>query len=132
MIEYDIIYTRNATGDLQRISVEFARRTRAMCLAASRKCGIESSALQQLYRSSTSVGANIREAQYAESPKDFVHKLKIGEKELGESFYWLGLLTAEPMLLPPEIVSEISVSATSLVKLLSVIITKTKQRIENS
>ncbi|MBU3678171.1 MAG: four helix bundle protein [Candidatus Kapabacteria bacterium] len=103
-----------------------------MCIAASRKCGIEISAIQQLYRASTSVGANIREAQYAESPKDFVHKLKIAEKELGEVFYWLGLLTAEPTLLTPEIVAEISLSATSLVKLLSVIITKTKMRLEKS
>ncbi len=39
-----------------------------------------------------SVGANVREAQFAESPKDFVHKLKIAEKELAEFYYWLGLL----------------------------------------
>ncbi len=39
-----------------------------------------------------SLGANVREAQFAESPKDFVHKLKIAEKELAEFYYWLGLL----------------------------------------
>ena len=35
----------------------------------------------QIFRSGTSIGANIREAQHAESPADFIHKLKISAKE---------------------------------------------------
>ena len=35
----------------------------------------------QIFRSVTSIGANIREAQHAESPADFIHKLKISAKE---------------------------------------------------
>tara|TARA_B110000285_G_C14706378_1_gene415762 strand:- start:157 stop:513 length:357 start_codon:yes stop_codon:yes gene_type:complete len=47
---------------------------------------------KQLLRSSTSVGANIREAQNAQSKKDFIHKLSISQKECDESIYWLELL----------------------------------------
>ena len=45
----------------------------------------------QLGRSSASAGANIREAQFAESRKDFIHKMKIAYKELSETEYWLEL-----------------------------------------
>lgn len=44
---------------------------------------------KQLLRSGTSIGANIREAQNAESKADFVHKLKIAAKETDETEYWL-------------------------------------------
>ena len=44
-----------------------------------------------LFRSGTSIGANIREAQNAESLKDFIHKFKIAAKEADESAYWLEL-----------------------------------------
>ncbi len=43
----------------------------------------------QLLRSGTSVGANVREAQNCESRADFVHKFKIAAKEAEESEYWL-------------------------------------------
>lgn len=40
-------------------------------------------------RSGTSIGANVREAQHAESTADFIHKLKIAAKEAEETEYWL-------------------------------------------
>ncbi|MEY3678853.1 MAG: hypothetical protein RI924_994 [Bacteroidota bacterium] len=43
----------------------------------------------QLLRSGTSVGANTREAQNAESKTDFIHKFKIAAKEADETEYWL-------------------------------------------
>ena len=46
----------------------------------------------QILRSGTSVGALIREAEHAESRKDFLHKLNIGLKEIIECDYWLDLL----------------------------------------
>ncbi len=49
---------------------------------------------QQLIRSGTSIGAIVREAEHAESIKDFVHKLSIGLKEANESKYLLDLLFA--------------------------------------
>ena len=46
----------------------------------------------QLARAGTSVGANIHEAQYAQSKKDFVSKLEIALKESNEASYWLKLM----------------------------------------
>lgn len=48
--------------------------------------------LDQLGRAGTSVGANIHEAQYAQSKKDFISKLEIALKESNETSYWLKLL----------------------------------------
>ena len=45
----------------------------------------------QLLKSGTSIGANYREANRAESRKDFIHKVAIVEKEASESQYWLEL-----------------------------------------
>ena len=42
----------------------------------------------QLLKSGTSVGANVFEAQYAESRLDFIHKMKIAQKEANETLYW--------------------------------------------
>lgn len=44
---------------------------------------------KQLLRSATSIGANVCEAQNAESKADFVHKMKIASKEASETLYWL-------------------------------------------
>jgi len=46
---------------------------------------------RQLLKSGTSIGANIHEAQNAESKADFIHKIKIATKELEETKYWLTL-----------------------------------------
>jgi len=47
---------------------------------------------KQIYRSGTSIGANIAEAQRAQSAADFVAKMKIALKEANETQYWLQLL----------------------------------------
>lgn len=46
----------------------------------------------QVMRSGTAIGANHREASYAESDLDFIHKLSIAQKECNETLYWLELL----------------------------------------
>lgn len=46
----------------------------------------------QVARSGTAIGALIREAEYAESKADFVHKMRIALKEANETSYWLELL----------------------------------------
>jgi four helix bundle protein len=45
----------------------------------------------QLMKSGTSIGANVHEAQNAESKFDFIHKFKIAAKEIEETKYWLTL-----------------------------------------
>ena len=47
---------------------------------------------KQILRSGTSVGANIREGLFAESPADFIHKYSVAQKECSETLYWLELL----------------------------------------
>jgi len=47
---------------------------------------------KQLLRSGTSIGANVRVAEHAQSKKDFIHKLSISLKEANETEYWLDLL----------------------------------------
>jgi four helix bundle protein len=44
---------------------------------------------RQLLKSGTSIGANVRESQNAESKTDFIHKMKIAAKEADETEYWL-------------------------------------------
>jgi four helix bundle protein len=50
----------------------------------------------QLLKSGTSIGANINEAQHAESKLDFIHKMKIAAKEIEETDYWLRLCKSAP------------------------------------
>ena len=52
---------------------------------------------RQLLRSGTSIGANYREANRAESKADFIHKVGIAEKEASETVYWLELCEASPL-----------------------------------
>ena len=47
---------------------------------------------KQLLRSGTAIGAQIREAEFAQSKADFIHKMSISLKEANESLYWLDLL----------------------------------------
>lgn len=54
----------------------------------------------QLERSATSIGANIREAKYAHSRPDFVSKLQIALKECYETEYWLELMEKAALLAP--------------------------------
>lgn len=48
----------------------------------------------QIQRSGTAIGTNHREATFAESDLDFIHKLQIAQKECSETIYWLELLKA--------------------------------------
>jgi len=61
----------------------------------------------QLLRSGTSPYPNHGEAQAAESPKDFVHKLRISLKELRETQRWLKLIQKVPLLEKPELLNHI-------------------------
>jgi len=47
---------------------------------------------KQLLRSGTSIGANVRESRFAQSPADFISKLSIALKEAEETQYWLELM----------------------------------------
>lgn len=61
-------------------------------LAKTLKANREAIISNQIARSGTSIGANIREAQYAHGKADFIAKLQIALKEANETGYWLELL----------------------------------------
>ena len=73
---------------------------------------------KQLLRSGTSVGAMIREAEYAETRADFIHKMAIAQKEANESLCWLELLEVTDYLTPAQSLS-LRTDATELLKLLT-------------
>lgn len=85
---------------------------------------------RQLKRSGTSVGALIRESEHAESKKDFVHRLAIAQKEIGETIYWLELLKATNYL-TTEHFQAINVDAIEILKLLTAIIKTAKNNQNN-
>ncbi len=70
---------------------EFAKNIVFLCRDMKLKHK-ETVLINQLLRSGTSIGANIHEAQYAQSTKDFISKLEIAQKECYETEYWLELL----------------------------------------
>ena len=76
---------------LQDKSKAFALQIIKVCNEVKEKKR-ESVLTNQLLRSGTSIGANIREAFYAHGKADFIAKLQIALKECSESEYWLELL----------------------------------------
>lgn len=77
----------------------------------------------QLLRAALSIGANVREAQNAESRPDFIHKMKIAAKEAEEVAYYIELCAAAPELPDPAtLLNEIQ----SICRVLSKIITTSK------
>jgi four helix bundle protein len=74
---------------------ELEQRTLAFAVAVSRfvsslpRNDVSSVIGRQLLRSATSIGANYREANRAESRDDFIHKTAVAQKEAAETDYWL-------------------------------------------
>ena len=56
---------------------------------------------KQILRSGTSIGANVNEAQAAQSRKDFLHKMAVASKEARETLYWLRLLRRRSISMHP-------------------------------
>jgi four helix bundle protein len=81
----------------------------------------------QLLRSGTSPYPNHGEAQAAESPKDFIHKLCISLKELRESQRWLKLIQRVPLIKKSELLNDILQETEELIKIFATSI-KTAQR----
>ena len=78
----------------------------------------------QLFRAGTSIGANVNEAQNAESKKDFVHKMKVAAKECDESTYWLRLCKEAKNYPDP---GELAENVVTINRILSKIISSSKE-----
>lgn len=86
---------------------------------------------KQLLRSGTSVGAMVREAEHAETKKDFVHKMAIAQKEINETIYWLELIATTDYLAKKEFES-LNNDAVELIKILTTIIKNAKQNLTSN
>jgi len=80
-----------ADSMLRNKSKEFAKNIIFLCREIKLNYK-ETVLINQLLKSGTSIGANIYEAQYAQSTNDFISKLEIAQKECYETEYWLDLL----------------------------------------
>ncbi len=80
---------KDSDNIIVKLTFEFALAIIEYCEALEKERRFVIS--NQLLKSGTSIGANVREAQNAESKNDFIHKFKIAAKEVEESIYWLEL-----------------------------------------
>ena len=81
----------------------------------------------QIFKSGTSIGANVREAEHAQSKADFIHKLSISLKEANETEYWLDLLF-ETRYLTIEEFQNVKNKNTEILKILTSIINTSKKQ----
>ncbi len=82
----------------------------------------------QLFRSGTSIGANVSEAQHAESKADFIHKFKLAAKEMNETSYWLELCRSSKQLPDCE---HLIAKLTEIKKVINSIISTAKRNQDN-
>lgn len=82
----------------------------------------------QIQRSGIAIGANHREATFAESDLDFIHKLQIAQKECGETIYWLELLKATEYI-SEEQFNSLYADAEEIMRMLTSSIMTIKQRL---
>jgi len=102
-------------------SFQFALKVVSYCelLEENRKFVIS----RQLLRSGTSIGANVREAQNAESKADFIHKIKIAAKEAEETEYWLLICKHSYSAIP---LNNLLEEVNELIKILAKIVSTSK------
>ena len=79
---------------LRELSTDFAVKIIKLCESIKGHYSL----VNQLERSATSIGANIRESNYAHSKADFIAKLQIALKECYETEYWLELFVKSEVL----------------------------------
>ena len=113
--------------EIQETSFQFAVRIVKLSKYLRERHG-EYTLSKQLLRSGTSIGANVTEAQQAQSKPDFVHKMSIALKEAVETNYWLRLLYATDYL-SSKAFDSMSLDCTTLEKILTAIIKTAKNQI---
>ena len=106
-------------------SLEFAIRV-VKLYQHLKKSRAEEVMSKQMLRSGTSIGANVREAIYGYSKKDFAAKMAVALKEASETDYWLEILFRTGYITKEENES-IRADCTELMKLLTAIVKKAKQ-----
>ena len=113
------------TPNIAERTFEFAVSVVQFCKVLDSKSGINWVLGRQLLRSGTSVGANLQEAQAAQSSADFISKCSIALKEAREAIYWLRLLEATGQS-KGENVKLLAKEADEIARILGAIIVRTK------
>ena len=130
MSNYDyFVMMKRAENAIVTKSEAFADRIVKMCRYLSKKKTGDKDVINQIYRSGTSIGANVAESQYAQSRADFLTKLTIALKEANETRFWLGRLHAGESLSDKEFES-IHTDIEEIIKLLTSIKGTVKESIE--
>ena len=115
------------TSDIPARTFEFARRIVGLCRVLDSAPGVSRTLASQLLRSGTSIGANVEEAQAAQSEADFISKYSIACKEARETHYWLRLLAATEIL-PESRLTGLQNECNELIAILTAIIKKMKSK----
>ena len=85
-----------AESKLRNLSIDFSVKVINICDSIKGHYSL----INQLERSATSIGANIHEANYAQSKADFIAKLQIALKECYETEYWIELFVKSKLIEP--------------------------------
>jgi four helix bundle protein len=115
------------TGDLQQRTFDFAQRVLKVCLILDQQPGVSRLLSRQLFRSGTSVGANVEEGQASRSRADFVATYSIACREARETHYWLRLLVTS-QLLPEHRVHDLLDEANQLIAILTTIVKRSRRK----
>ncbi|MEA5574932.1 four helix bundle protein [Anabaena sp. UHCC 0451] len=116
-----------ANKDIQERTLNFSIRIVTLCKFLRKNGGTGYDLSKQLIRSGTSIGANVEEAQNAESKPDFIHKMSISLKEARETSYWLKILIATEKKLEPRLLLLLNES-NELISILHAIIKNSKAK----
>ncbi|NES17947.1 MAG: four helix bundle protein [Symploca sp. SIO3E6] len=112
---------------MQERTLNFSIRIVNLCKFLRENGGTGYDISKQLIRSGTSIGANVEEAQNAESKPDFIHKMTIALKEARETNYWLKILIATEKQLEARLLPILNES-NELIAIIHAIIKNTKSQ----
>ncbi|NEP13595.1 MAG: four helix bundle protein [Symploca sp. SIO2C1] len=113
--------------DIQERTLKFSIRIVNLCKILRENGGTGYDLSKQLIRSGTSIGANVEEAQNAESKPDFIHKMNLSLKEARETNYWLKILIATDIKLESRLLPLLN-ECNELISILHAIIKNTKAK----
>ena len=114
-----------ADSKLRDLSTDFAVKIIKLCETIKGHYSL----VNQLERSGTSIGANIREANYAHGKADFIAKLQISLKECYETEYWLELFVKSDIL-PRETAADLYTECGTIRRILIASIKTAKENVK--
>lgn len=109
-------------------SFEFALHVIEVC--KDLKTQKEFELANQFLRSGTSIGANISEAQFAQTKKDFIHKFSIAQKEVAETIYWINLLI-KAKIIESKVGHELMSKSEEIMRIVTAILKSSKRNLDS-